>query len=177
MELINYLPIDIRDNIICIIKTGSSLFCTNCKDVDYIIVTQTNPSVPCFYIRELNIDTFIISLNTMRDRIMNDSYRYKLTYTLAQVYPENVVYGTMPDLKMDLTKPAYLQKILKIEQNYARNNYRLNNKSMVWGLVLHYFIQNNSFTLTEEQQLLIQRTHDYEISLDEMLAIKKLILE
>ena len=40
MNVIDYLPPEIKNFTVCIVKTGSQLFCSNCKDEDYIIYTN-----------------------------------------------------------------------------------------------------------------------------------------
>ena len=44
-----FLSPHILESIICVFKNGSQLFCSNCKDYDYTIITKDELSLPCFW--------------------------------------------------------------------------------------------------------------------------------
>ncbi len=165
MNIIDYLPRFIRDSVVCVFKTGSQIFCSNCKDSDYIVITNINIGMPLCYIKELKADCFIRSIDQFKAKITDDSWRYKLDVCLAYKYPENVVYGKLPELEADIFSKEYLLKILAIECEFAQRSYFVKYplKSMVWGLALYYAIINNSLDFTDEQKEILQKAHDLEL--------------
>lgn len=165
MNIIDYLPPHITDYTSCIFKTGSQLFCTNCKDIDYVIITNDNIGKYLYCIPEFKADCFICSVEDLKKSLTDDKWRYKLSACMAYKYPENVVYGKLPELEADIFSKEYLLKILAIECEFAQRSYFVKYplKSMVWGLALYYAIINNSLDFTDEQKEILQKAHDLEL--------------
>lgn len=168
MNIVDYLPTYIKEFTVCIIKTGSQLFCFNCKDVDYLILTNSQLANRIHYINELKADCFIRSIDEFKAEILDNKWRYKLCACLAYLNIENVVYGELPPLETDIFSQEYLHKILTIEYEYAQKTYfvRYPLKSMVWGLAIYYAIVNNSFEFTDEQKTILQQAHDLELPIE-----------
>ena len=168
MNIIDYLPPYIKEFTVCIIKTGSQLFCSNCKDSDYLILTNEQISSRVHYINELKADCFIRSIDEFKAEILDDKWRYKLCACLAYRNNENVVYGNLPILETNIFSEEYLRKILAIEYEYAQKTYfvRYPLKSMVWGLAIYYILSNSCFAFTEKQKEILQKAHDLELPIE-----------
>ena len=115
-QLKEYLTPSIAENLVCIFKTGSQLFCTNCKDYDYVIITKEDVNFPCFHINELNADCFVMSIETLNKRLQDNQWRYKLSVCLAKIDSSNIIYGELPELDIDILSREYLLKIMRIEK-------------------------------------------------------------
>lgn len=154
----------IASQIICIFKNGSQLFCDNCKDYDYTIITSKGAGTGVFYIPELNTDFFVMSVKDLNRKMQNNLWRYKLSVCLAKDNPSNIIYGELPALDIGILNLDYLKKtILPIEYEYALKTYFAGQghpKTIVWGLALYYFITNKSFGFTEQQKATLQECHD-----------------
>ena len=182
MNVIDYLPPEIKNFTVCIVKTGSQLFCSNCKDEDYIIYTNLKLPNRVHYIKELKADCFIRSIDEFKEQILDDKWRYKLTHCLAYRNNENVVYGNLPILETNIFSEEYLRKILAIEYEYAQKTYFVKYplKSMVWGLAIYYILSNSCFAFTEKQKEILQKAHDLELPIeyrDELKINMKALLE
>lgn len=165
-NVIDYLPPHIKDYVVCIYKTGSQLFCTNCKDVDYVVLTNTDIG-SLHYIYELKADCFLMSVDNFKTALTDDRWRYKLSACMAYANSENVVYGELPEVEIDIFSKDYLIKTaLPIEYTYAGRTYfqRYPLKTMMWGLALCYAIENGNFEFTEEQKAILQKAHDLGLS-------------
>ena len=167
-QLKEYLMPSIAETLVCIFKTGSQLFCSNCKDYDYVIITKEEVNFPCFYIKELNLDCFVMSVDTLNRRLQDNQWRYKLSVCMAKADSSNIIYGELPQLDIDILSKEYFLRILAIENEYAQKTYftRYPLKTMVWGLALYYVILNNKLEFTDEQKVLLQKCHDLELSVD-----------
>lgn len=166
-QIKNYLLPHIAENIICVFKNGSQLFCQNCKDYDYTIITRDDLGIGCLHINELNIDCFVMSVETLNLKLKDNQWRYKLSVCLAKVNKDNIIYGELPELEIDILSRDYLVNLLKIEKQFAEKTYfvnRGNKKTIVWGLALYYYLINDSFTLTEEQKQKLNDCHDNSIN-------------
>lgn len=163
-DIKKYLSPHITENLICIFKTSSQLFCTSCKDYNYTIITNGNISDECFHIRELKSDFFVRSIYTLKSQLQDNQWRYKLSVCLAKDNPSNIIYGKLPELEIGILNLGYLKKtILPIEYDYALKTYFAGQghpKTIVWGLALYYFIINKAFSFTDEQKATLQECHD-----------------
>ena len=168
MNIVDYLPTYIKEFTVCIIKTGSQLFCSNCKDVDYLILTNEQISSRVHYINKLKADCFIRSIDEFKAEILDDKWRYKLCACLAYLNSENVVYGELPPLETNIFSPEYMRKILAIEYEIAKKTYFVKYplKSIVWGLAIYYAIINNSFEFTDEQKEILKQAHDLQLPIE-----------
>lgn len=178
-EIKPYLAPNIVETLVCIFKTGSQLFCQNCKDYDYVIITKEELSLPCFHINELNIDCFVMTVDTLNRRLQDNQWRYKLSVCMAKVDSNNIIYGELPKLEVDIMSSDYLLKILQIEYEFGLKTYfakRGSSKTIVWGMALHYALINGSVTFTNEQLDKMQYYHDNPID-NEFLADLKTSIE
>lgn len=176
-----YLSPDIIENLVCIFKTGSQLFCNNCKDYDYVIITNVDVYLPCFHINKLKSDFFVMSVETLNKKLKDNQWRYKLSVCMAKVDDRNVIYGELPELDIDIISRDYLiNVVLPIEKEFAQKTYFIGKgagKTAVWGLALYYAIINGNFEYTAEQKQVLQQCHDTGLSAwDELKAnFEKLI--
>ena len=178
-EIKKYLALNIVENIVCIFKTGSQLFCKNCKDFDYVLITKEELSLPCFHINELNIDCFVMTVETLNLKLKDNQWRYKLSVCLAKTNSENIIYGNLPELDINILSKDYLLQILPIEYAYANRTYFIgkgSHKTIVWGMALYYTITNGSLLFTNEQLDKMQYYHDNPID-NEFLAELKTSME
>lgn len=162
-QIKEYLLPHIVENVICVFKNGSQLFCENCKDYDYTFITKEEIGQPCFHINDLNIDCFVMSIDTLNRRLQDNQWRYKLSVCMAKTNSENIIYGELPELDIDITTREYLLKILQIEYNFGLKTYFTNrgsNKTIVWGLALYNIINNGSFEFNDAQKTKLQECHD-----------------
>lgn len=163
-QIAEYLPPQIAESLVCIFKNGSQLFCTNCKDYDYTIITKEDVGMPCFHINELKADFFVMSIGTLNQKLQDNQWRYKLSVCLAKAAKSNIIYGELPELEIGIMNLDYLKKtILPIEYDFALKTYFAGQghpKTIVWGLALYYFITNKDFSFTEEQKATLQECHD-----------------
>ena len=162
-QIKEYLETEIIENVVCVFKSGSELFCSNCNDYDYTIITKKSFGLVCKKIIELKTDLFIMSINELNEKLKNDNWRYKLCVCMAKADNSNIIYGKLPTIDTDILSKEYLLKTMLIEYNFGKRTYfnnRPNKKPMVWGLALYYFITNNSFVLTETQKENLQKCHD-----------------
>ena len=162
-QIKEYLLPHIVENVICVFKNGSQLFCENCKDYDYTFITKEEIGQPCFHINDLNVDCFVMSIETLNQKLKDDQWRYKLSVCLAKTNNENIIYGELPTLDIDILSRDYLLKILKIEYAFAQKTYfngKGAGKTAVWGLALYYALTNGNFEYTDEQKQILQQCHD-----------------
>ncbi len=178
-QLTEYLMPHIIDNLVCIFRNGSQLFCRNCKDYDYTIITRVETGIGCFHINDLNVDCFVMSVETLKQKLKDDQWRYKLSVCLAKTNSGNIIYGELPTLDIDILSREYLLKILKIEYAFAQKTYFIGKgagKTIVWGMALYYALSNGSVTFTNEQLDKMQYYHDNPID-NEFLAQLKSAME
>lgn len=174
-QLCDYFPHDIVSSVECVFKNGSQLFCDNCGDYDYTVITSNETGVSCFYIVELNVDCFVMSVRTLNCKLQDTLWRYKLAVCMAKADSSNIIYGQLPEFTTDVLSAEYLLKILKIEYNFAQSTYFLgkgSTKTVVWGEALVYFITHNTFVLTQREKSLLQFYHDYPISSVSLVQLK-----
>ena len=178
-KLKEYLAPQITENLICVFKNGSQLFCRNCKDYDYTIITSVETGIGCFYINELNVDCFVMSIDTLNRRLQDNQWRYKLSVCLAKADSTNIIYGELPELDIDIMSSDYLLKILQIEYEFGLKTYfakRGASKTIVWGMALYYIISNGAFIFTDAQLAEMQQYHDNNID-DSFLVYLKAGME
>ena len=162
-QIKQYLAPNIIENLVCVFKTGSQLFCQNCKDHDYVIITSADVGLLCFHVNELKADFFVMSIDILNQKLQDNQWRYKLSVCLAKTNSENIIYGKLPELDIDISSREYLLKILKIEYAFAEKTYFVGkgaSKTIVWGLGLYYAIINGNLEYTEEQKVILQQCHD-----------------
>lgn len=178
-NVIDYLPPHIKDYVVCIYKTGSQLFCTKCKDADYVILTNTNIGY-LHYIYELKADCFLMSVEDFKKALTDDKWRYKLSACMAYANSKNVVYGSLPFLPIDILSRYYLiNTILPVEYEYAEKTYFKKQplKTSEWGFALYYAILNGNFIFTAEQKEVLQKAHDLELNVDNCVELKNNFLK
>ncbi len=165
MNIIEFLPEHIKENVICIYQTGSQLFCDKCKDKDFVIISKKHLG-RSYYIAELNADCFIYTVEELENLLQSNSYRFALAEALAIRQNGVLIYGEFPNLNIDITSREYLLNALKNEYEYGCKVYFNNTlwqRKMVWGLALYYVLTNYCFYFTEQQKTILQKCHDGEL--------------
>lgn len=167
-------------------KTGSQLFCTNCKDSDVIVVVD-NFDKKKFRIE--NTDVFVYSLEDFLKlahvSVGDERDVYSILVPMAQ--GDNVLFGVSP-LTADYDWFAYKDKILNAALAYgekssfnekvkrtAAPDYCL--KSTTWLFAIYYAIVNHGFDFTSEQKNILQKCHDGELPRTEAYVLKVKILK
>lgn len=156
-------------NIIFACKTGSQLFCSNCNDIDYLVVVD-NLDKDIEQHRIEDIDYFCMSVEAFIRMATMQSGKFHDLYSLCLLYGE-VVIGQNP-----IANYAWLalkQKAIEIalwggQRNYFAKRLKFYNankdsvcsKRMIWALAIYYTIVNNSTTFTDEQKQVMQLCHD-----------------
>lgn len=173
MGLIEHIQEQTYNDVIFVCKTGSTLFCNNCKDKDIVVVTASGEE----YRRLLgyeDYDIFCRSVDGIKKMITFGDDKvpsvYAITFALAK--GENVLYGTNPIQDFDYF--AHKDEIVKtlIENAQKRDcNPRIRNgrnndaclKQSIWLFANYFALVNNSLDFTAEQLEIIQKCHDNEL--------------
>lgn len=156
--------------------TGSSLFCTNCKDTDVISIRHSKERLA---IREDGRDTFLFTLDEFRNRLyfnekINLQYRELYNVGFAMVKQKGEIYGDIPDDIANYNWFDYKDKIIErcIDQcvNIALNPRIVNShgkdlclKHTYWLFANYFALANNSLEFTDEQKEILQKCHDNEL--------------
>lgn len=174
-KLIDYIK-QIAPDVTFICKTGSTLFCNNCKDNDVIVCTTNGDD---FGRRERyeNYDIFFYSIKSL-EKFLNQSFNcryivYFLAFALAEQNAANSIFGKNPLSNFyfhdDFKKRLIDQLIIEAEKgdcNRRMFNSRNRNaclKRSIWLFANYFAISNNSLEFTEEQLDIIQKCHDNEL--------------
>ena len=151
----------------CVYKTGSSLFCENCKDDDYVVVCDNVKFLrSCTKVKGLNIDIFCIPLKGEQEA--------QLTYhslAIALAFKNGFLYGEYPfdGYDYDKCKPQVLKQSYDFLSNRLLPLYRRKgfcDKRAVWLFAVYFSCINNSLDFTGEQKEILQKCHDNELSVN-----------
>lgn len=160
-------------NIVCVYKTGSQLFCENCKDLDYtVVVDNWNKDFKAYHID--GIDYFCYSVAEFEKKIKMTSGRMSDLYAI-ETYLNEPVYGINPILNYNWTnyKDKAIETIIRCgETNYFNpnvirkkdNGKVVCNKTMCWALATLFVIKNGQAVFTVEQKEMLQKCHDGTLS-------------
>lgn len=159
-------------NIIFACQTGSQLFCSNCNDVDYLVVVD-NLDKDFVQHRIDDIDYFCMSVDAFVKMATMQSGKLYDLYSLCLLYGR-VIEGQNPIA--DYNWFDYQQRAVDValwcgERNYfARaltffneNKESVCSKRMIWALATYYTILNQSSDFTIEQIQTMQRCHDRQL--------------
>ena len=163
-----------KTDIICILQGGSSLYLSNCKDIDLkVIVKYRNPHVQesrSFDINGYEVDCIYYTLNEW------SNIKYRETIYFVTESPDLVtVYGDDKDfVRHDILKDKELAR--RILENYDRSLFHYKNENLLYGysempskriwnfLMFAYKLKNKSHRLTKKQLKEIQQVHDSEVN-------------
>ena len=155
--------------IVCVYKTGSQLFCENCKDLDYtVVVDNWNKDFKAYCID--GIDYFCYSVAEFEKKIKMTSGRMSDLYAI-ETYLNEPVYGINPIPNYNWTdyKDKAIETIMRCgEMNYFNPNVIRENengeivcsKTMCWALATMFVIKNGQASFTVEQKEILQKCHD-----------------
>ena len=175
-------------NILFVILTGSYAFkIKNNHDIDIMVVVDGKNIYTQQSVKNNDgvlVDLFIMSYDSWRQMC---PYAY-LSLQYAKIYPENLLYGKLPDenafkTKVGLTEALYKQYKQGLLGPLVSEDKKNGNclKRMYWGLMIYYtYLNNGSFNFTQEQLDIIQKCHDRELPIsyrDELKANMEKILK
>lgn len=150
-------------------KTGSILFCENCKDTDYIVVIEND--VPSFkiYDKEINEDFFIKSRKTYNKYLNFEGNNLHNLFIIENLFIEKqCIYGKAT-VELDLLgKKEQYKTLLKtvLPKSFLNTRFKHKNSDKfchphLWWVILGLkLIENNSYEITLEIKNLIQQCHD-----------------
>ena len=152
--------------VLCLCKTGSSLFCTNPQDIDIIAICDNIKFTHYFFkIPELNIDVFCY--NKISAFKVASGRPYGLSFALAK--GDNLLHGKLPF--EDYSWKKYQKMILKSEYDHFRTiplhrakKLGVCDKNLIWPFATYFACINNTLDFTSEQQEILQKCHDKMLS-------------
>lgn len=156
--------------IVSIFRTGSSLFCENCKDFDFNVIVKEN--IPSFkiYDKETRTDYFIESEQNRNNRLNCIlSLSFPIRYIIDECFKKtSTIYGDN-SINIDLINNANKYK-QAVKQELARGCFHPNvnwkdsekycHKHLWWVILGLMFIENKSYEVTYEMRNIIQKCHD-----------------
>lgn len=167
--------------ILFMFKTGSELFCTNCKDSDVVVVIKDWDKDAKKYFID-GVDYFCYSETAFEKMAKMESGNFDDLFAVELLFAtgENLLYGENPisDYNWFDYKYKAVETALKCgERNYfSPNVHNAINAEMcckrtMWAFIIYFVIVNNAPTLTSEQLVILQKCHDNELprSIGEML--------
>lgn len=174
-EIIQKIISGLDDEVLCIAYTGSSIFCTNCKDLDLFVITKGAGGRK--YLNNYSefsssgIDVFAWSIDYIQ-QVINYRYVDVMNLYLLGLTDKNIVYGANPFPSFNLFdhKADLLDTMIKLcENKYCSAKYRnMKNKDMClsrtyWLFANYFALVNNSLEFTTEQKEILQKCHDNEL--------------
>ena len=157
--------------ILFVTKTGGHLFCSNCKDEDYIVVIRSN-SLESFkiYDSENNIDYFVKGSYYYKNKLLNFSTKkIENVFAISDLFkPTKCIYGdstvTLNLLSKEKEYKAMLKELLPKSILHPKikwkNSDRYCHKHLWWAIIGLKMIDYKSYEITSEMQEIIQKCHD-----------------
>lgn len=173
-------------NIVFVCQTGSTLFCENCHDLDYIAVLENWDKT--FSHESIDGEEYYCySLSEFEKFAKLETGTFKDLYALALLF-NKTEYGTNPLLGYNWFKyqNKALETVLKCGKvNYFNKYLYLRNengekvcpKTMCWALATFYVIINQSATFTAEQKQVLQLCHDKQLPIKFAETLEKQVKE
>lgn len=164
-EVVQGIRQDISEEILCVCGTGSSTFCTDCKDIDIWVITKDGNEYG--KIRGYDgYDIFVWSLSNLENAAKQ--FEYKSLYILS-LFKGEILYGDNPLGNFDFF--AHKQEIIETIKRECEErhlsawfengqNAEMCLKQSIWLLANYFAIVNNSFDFTDEQTEILQKCHD-----------------
>lgn len=162
--------IGVEPNIISVFQTGSGLFCTNCKDLDYNVIIENNTSPFKIWDSETKTDYFVESFKDRQNRLQFESgSRYKVQYVIDECFKvTTTIYGDN-SINIDLLdnvskyKKVVKEELIKgcLHPNVVwKDSDKYCHKHLWWVILGLLFIENKSYEVTDEMKNIIQKCHD-----------------
>lgn len=155
--------------IISIFKTGSHLFCTNCKDIDYVVIVDKPIKRIHYFNKDTNEDFFIYSQEERNRELNFETNTTSDMYAIIEVLkPQFLVYGDAT-VRLDLISKAseYKTMLKNVLEKWCFsphlkciNNDLYCHKKFWWVILGLKFIENKSYEITTELKDIIQQCHD-----------------
>ena len=157
-------------NIIFITKTGSHLFCENCKDYDYVVVINNNLKRGFkIYNEDTKEDYFVRTVEQYNKLLNFEENTLENLFILHNLFkPMYCTYGDAT-INLDLlgNKDKYKELLKNIlPRSYFNNHIKWKDKGVYchrhfWWIILGLkFIENHSYEITSEIKDIIQQCHD-----------------
>lgn len=154
--------------IVSIFKTGSSLFCTNCKDIDYVVVVKSSVPIYLKY-TDKECDYFIYSEDERKKRLNFVGNKVDTLFILDELFKkDNCIYGdSSTNFDLLANKEKYIDMLREVVPMYLINPnktwHNSNNychRHLWWAILGLKFIENNHMKITEDIKEIIQKCHD-----------------
>lgn len=157
--------------ILFVTKTGGHLFCSNCKDEDYLVVIK-NTQITQFkiYDAENKIDYFVKGSYYYKNKMLEfKGEKMDSLYAITDLFkPIKCIYGdntvTLNLLSKAKEYKAMLKEILPKSLLHPRlgwnNSDRYCHKHLWWAIIGLKMIDYKSYEITSEMQEIIQKCHD-----------------
>lgn len=172
--------------IVLIQETGSSLFSDSPKDEDYVVVIENWDKDYALFNYE-NCDYFCHSFSLFEKKCKLEAGSfldiYAITYQLGRI-----LYGNKPIIDYDWLKNN--KKAIKITLEYGEKSFfspfticrnslgeLVCSKTMCWGLITYFIVQNKGYFLTESQKKLLQSCHNKQLPRSYADSLKQNLLD
>lgn len=187
MNLIDYIKEQTNNDVLFVYKTGSTIFCNNCKDRDIVVITANGDDYKRIS-RYEDYDIFCYSLAGIKKcsefQLNNRHTLYLIALELAK--GDNIVYGEnpMPDFYLLDYKEKLLEVLICRARTYDcnpiisnKNNKNACLKQSIWLFANYFALANNSLDFTAEQLDIIQKCHDNELPRSYVEEVYQKLLE
>lgn len=150
-------------------KIGSSVLCLdNCKDADYVVLSNEYGNYKMIYDKETKEDVVYITEEYLNSILTFKHYNMSLIMFNYQ-YDREIIGKDFPieyhllDYRNELVN--YLKEIVKFKMFNFNKRIKCNGGNctrMIYHIAYNVFIlQNNSPILTNEQKAIVQKIHDH----------------
>lgn len=155
--------------IISIFKTGSHLFCTNCTDIDYVVIVDKPIKRVHYFNKDTNEDFFIYSQEERNRELNFETNTTSDIYAINEILkPTFYVYGDNVNHLDLLSKQVSYKEMLKeiLPNSFLSKRLKWKNHEQYchpkfWWVILGLkFIENKSYAITDEMKDIIQKCHD-----------------
>lgn len=155
-----------EDQILSIILTGGTKYDTSGqnKDIDYFVILDKDIEFIRIVDKETKDDYLCFGINFINKLLQEDIYHINKAFILLDLCNQNnyLEYGKQVidfDLFDNIEKiKNYYIKWLTYRFNFMLKNMMIS-KNLFYAYVLMYYIKNNAYTLTEEQQNIVNLVH------------------
>lgn len=152
--------------ILCLYRTGSALFCDNCRDTDIVAICDSEGIWSKFFkLQSLNTDIICLS----KENALNEASGHRKTRGLAYALAtgDNLLYGKLPF--DDYSWDKYKKSVLKEEYKALRRGLAIArikgvcSKDMTWAFATYYAYTNGNLNFTAKQRETLQQCHDLKL--------------
>ena len=161
-------------DIITIYKTGSNLFCSECKDQDYTMVINNSFNTNGlkylkYFDAETQEDYFIWNKNEYNKMLNFEANNLSNLFIIADLFRENnTIYGdNTPQLQLLDKQNEYINMLKNVLHKSLLNpRVKWNNSDkychkLLWWVILGLkFIEQNNYNITDEMLDIVNKCHN-----------------